>query len=33
MIYLNSSYIFKCYINEPGTREVLSCRAKQLRLR
>lgn len=24
MIYLDSSYIFKCYINEPGTREVLS---------
>ena len=23
MIYLDSSYIFKCYINEPGTREVL----------
>ncbi len=24
MIYLDSRYIFKCYINEPGTREVLS---------
>ena len=24
MIYLDSSYIFKCYINEPGTRSVLS---------
>ena len=24
MIYLDSSYIFKCYINEPGTRRVLS---------
>jgi len=24
MIYLDSSYIFKCYINEPGTREILS---------
>ena len=24
MIYLDSSYIFKCYINEPGTRPVLS---------
>jgi hypothetical protein len=24
MIYLDSSYIFKCYTNEPGTREVLS---------
>jgi len=24
MIYLDSSYIFKCYINEPGTRQVLS---------
>lgn len=24
MIYLDSSYIFKCYINEPGTSEVLS---------
>jgi len=24
MIYLDSSYIFKCYINEPGTPRVLS---------
>jgi hypothetical protein len=24
MIYLDSSYIFKCYINEPGTLRVLS---------
>jgi predicted nucleic acid-binding protein len=24
MIYLDSSYIFKCYINEPGTSRVLS---------
>ena len=24
MIYLDSSYIFKCYIKEPGTRQVLS---------
>jgi predicted nucleic acid-binding protein len=24
MIYLDSSYIFKCYINEPGTPQVLS---------
>ena len=24
MIYLDSSYIFKCYINESGTRQVLS---------
>jgi predicted nucleic acid-binding protein len=24
MIYLDSSYIFKCYINEPGTPLVLS---------
>jgi predicted nucleic acid-binding protein len=24
MIYLDSSYIFKCYINEPGTHRVLA---------
>jgi predicted nucleic acid-binding protein len=24
MIYLDSSYIFKCYINEPGTPRVLA---------
>ena len=24
MIYLDSSYIFKCYINEPGTARVLA---------
>jgi|ERR1041384_1851706 predicted nucleic acid-binding protein len=24
MIYLDSSYIFKCYINEPGTTRVLA---------
>jgi predicted nucleic acid-binding protein len=24
MIYLDTSYIFKCYINEPGTPRVLS---------
>jgi predicted nucleic acid-binding protein len=24
MIYLDSSYIFKCYIDEPGTSEVLA---------
>jgi predicted nucleic acid-binding protein len=24
MIYLDTSYIFKCYINEPGTSEVLA---------
>jgi predicted nucleic acid-binding protein len=24
MIYLDSSYIFKCYINEPGTSRVLA---------
>jgi predicted nucleic acid-binding protein len=24
MIYLDSSYIFKCYINEPGTSRILA---------
>jgi len=24
MIYLDSSYVFKCYINEPGRQRVLS---------
>ena len=23
MIYLDSTYIVKCYVNEPGTKEVL----------